>query len=195
MQPNIVTKEEFLQLSEAILQNVVIGSDVYHNSNPQELDELIKFVNKTKPYGIVIDGLNISYRSPERSLKVLVERLAAVVKYFVDMNVVVMVLGRKHMNSWPKKTMQYIRDNAFVFLADNISQDDPYLLYATLMSGEHTKFISSDFMRQHKYRLNINLKMTFRRWQMSHQYRLITIQKGKAFIISLYHIYQLYRRM
>lgn len=47
-------------------------------------------------------------------------QLASVVKYFQNKNKYVLVLGRKHMNNWPKKTMQYIKDNAAMFLANDM---------------------------------------------------------------------------
>ena len=50
----------------------------------------------------------------------LFKQLASVVKYFQNKNKHVLVLGRKHMNKWPKKTMQYVKDNAAVFLANDM---------------------------------------------------------------------------
>lgn len=50
------------------------------------------------------------------------------------------------------------------------SEDDPYLLYATLKSGLNTFFSSKDLMRQHKYLFNdSNALKLFRMWQMTRQ--------------------------
>lgn len=49
--------------------------------------------------------------------------------------------------------------------------DDPYLLYATLASGEKAMFVSLDLMRQHKCLLeDKHLQLIFKKWQCSHQY-------------------------
>lgn len=52
------------------------------------------------------------------------------------------------------------------------SQDDPFLLYATLKSGPSTDFVSRDLMRGHAHLLGPELKPIFRRWQQEHQYCL-----------------------
>jgi len=44
------------------MDDVIIGSDIYHKTNPKELQNFKKFVEKTKPYDIVIDSLNIIYK-------------------------------------------------------------------------------------------------------------------------------------
>lgn len=50
------------------------------------------------------------------------------------------------------------------------SQDDPFLLHITLLSGPETYFVSRDLMRQHKFKLDENLKNLFKQWQLSRQY-------------------------
>lgn len=52
------------------------------------------------------------------------------------------------------------------------SQDDPFLLYATLKSGPATDFVSRDLMRGHAHLLGADLKPIFRRWQQEHQFYL-----------------------
>lgn len=43
------------------MNRIIIGSDIYRKTNPRELQRFKKFIEDTKPYDIVIDGLNISY--------------------------------------------------------------------------------------------------------------------------------------
>lgn len=50
------------------------------------------------------------------------------------------------------------------------SQDDPFLLYATLASGANSYFVSRDLMRQHKFDLQDDkTRQLFRHWQISRQ--------------------------
>lgn len=50
------------------------------------------------------------------------------------------------------------------------SEDDPFLLYATLSSGNHCWFISKDLMRDHKACLSDNAtRRLFFKWQRGHQ--------------------------
>lgn len=63
------------------------------------------------------------------------------------------------------------------------SHDDPFLLYATLHSGQDTDFFSRDLMRSHAFLLGSELKPIFRRWQQEHQYSLVTqTQTGKIIV-------------
>lgn len=52
------------------------------------------------------------------------------------------------------------------------SQDDPFLLWATMKSGPSTDFCSRDLMRSHAHLLGAELKVLFRQWQQEHQYYL-----------------------
>ena len=56
-----ISEKEFNALKKAMFERVLTGSDVYHNSNPPELKRFQEFVEKTAPYDVVIDGLNVGY--------------------------------------------------------------------------------------------------------------------------------------
>ena len=50
------------------------------------------------------------------------------------------------------------------------SEDDPFLLYATLHSGNHCQFVSRDLMRDHKACLPDGAtRRLFFKWQRGHQ--------------------------
>lgn len=50
------------------------------------------------------------------------------------------------------------------------SEDDPFLLYATLHSGNHCRFVSRDLMRDHKACLPDGAtRRLFFKWQRGHQ--------------------------
>ncbi|XP_023298776.2 mitochondrial ribonuclease P catalytic subunit [Lucilia cuprina] len=179
-----LSDEDFTKLQTSFLDKVLIRNDVFQKSTPQEVKRFCDYVERTGPYDCVVDGLNVAYSMGSRKpTQALANLLASVVKYFHNKNKYVLILGRKHMNNWPKKTMQYVKDNAAVFLANDISQDDPFLLYATLKSGQTTDFFSRDLMRQHAFLLGPELKVIFRRWQQEHQYSLVTqTESGKIIV-------------
>lgn len=112
---------EFKKLSSQFLEDIFIRNDAFMKSNPDEIKRFKDFVDKTIPYDSVIDGLNVAYSQGDKlSTKVYAKILAQVVKYFVDKQQKCLVIGRKHMKFWPKNEMTYIRENALLFLAEDL---------------------------------------------------------------------------
>uniref|UniRef100_A0A0A1XG55 Mitochondrial ribonuclease P catalytic subunit n=1 Tax=Zeugodacus cucurbitae TaxID=28588 RepID=A0A0A1XG55_ZEUCU len=180
-----ITDAEYAKLSNSFLNKVLIRNDVFQKSTPEEVEHFKRFVTKTAPYDCVIDGLNVAYSmGTKKPAKFLASLLANVVKHFKNQGKHVLVLGRKHMNNWPKDSMFYIRKNASLFLTSNLSQDDPFLLYATLKSGQSTDFFSRDMMRSHAFLLGNELRNIFRHWQQVHQYSLITQTDNGRIIVK-----------
>lgn len=56
-----VSSDDFENLAKSFLSKVLVGKDVYNNTTPEELQNFKKFVDATKPYDVVIDGLNTAY--------------------------------------------------------------------------------------------------------------------------------------
>ncbi|KYN28464.1 PREDICTED: mitochondrial ribonuclease P protein 3 [Trachymyrmex cornetzi] len=160
------SKDEFQKLAKCVMDKVIIGSDIYNKTNPKELLKFKEFIENTKPFDVVIDGLNLTYMNlsaPKLHL------LINIVEHFKKRGKKVLVLTRKHQRKLSE--FKHIERNAFVFLIDNLSADDPYILYATMACGMNAMFVSSDLMRQHKYSLqNEDLQHKFKKWQFSHQY-------------------------
>ncbi|KAL0602668.1 LOW QUALITY PROTEIN: Mitochondrial ribonuclease P catalytic subunit [Plecturocebus cupreus] len=105
-------------------------------------------------------------------------QLLNVVSQLAKQNLRLLVLGRKHMlrksSQWRKDEMEEVQKQAHCFFADNISKDDPFLLYATLHSGNHCKFITKDLMRDHKACLpDAKTQRLFFKWQQGHQLAII----------------------
>lgn len=86
------------------------------------------------------------------------------------------------MTKWPAWNL--ITQNAKTFLTDDISQDDPYLLYCALICGINTKIISRDLMRSHVFLLkDQHYKRLFNRWLFQNRCELLHVnEKGNVFI-------------
>ncbi|KAH8354140.1 hypothetical protein KR084_001390 [Drosophila pseudotakahashii] len=184
LQPVAISDEQFRQLRECFLERVLIRRDVFQRSTPEEVSRFKKYVEKTAPYDCVIDGLNVAYSTgTKKSPQQLAKLVATVVRHFRDQDKRVLVLGRDHMRNWSKQAMHYVQSNASLFLTNNLSHDDPFLLYATLRSGQDTDFFSRDLMRSHAFHLGPELKPIFRRWQQEHQFSLVTqTQTGRIIV-------------
>ncbi|KAG9268965.1 mitochondrial ribonuclease P protein 3 [Astyanax mexicanus] len=166
-----LTEEEYSQLKQRVMANVIEGRDVFFKTTPQELQSFKNFVKKSPAFDVIVDGLNvanISVHGPKS------QNLLAVVSELCDQGLTVLVLGRKHMmqhsKMWNRYDILKIKQIAHCFFTDNISKDDPFLLYAALHSGNNCKFVSRDLMRDHKACLpDSATRRLFFKWQRGHQ--------------------------
>uniref|UniRef100_UPI0037E86A5F mitochondrial ribonuclease P catalytic subunit isoform X2 n=1 Tax=Semicossyphus pulcher TaxID=241346 RepID=UPI0037E86A5F len=166
-----LTVEEYQQLKGGVMSEIIEGKDVFNKTTP-ELERFKAFVKKKPAFDVVVDGLNIANINKDKSKQS--ETLLAVVSELQSQGLTVLVLGRKHMLKpsifWQRNNMDLIRQKAHCFFTDNISEDDPFLLYATLHSGNHCKFVSRDLMRDHKACLPDGAtRRLFFKWQRGHQ--------------------------
>lgn len=112
---------EFNKIASAFLDDIIVKSDVFAKSNPKEIERFKNFVDKTMPYDCVIDGLNVAFSQGNKlSNAVYAKNLADVVKYFVDQKQKVLVIGRKYMDGWPRKDISFVKQNAKLFLVEDL---------------------------------------------------------------------------
>ncbi|XP_060117291.1 mitochondrial ribonuclease P catalytic subunit [Heteronotia binoei] len=176
-----LSPEEYDFLKQKIIKDVIQGTDTFRKTNPEELQEFQTFVNKRPPFDIVIDGLNVAKISPRYNPS---QTLLDVVLHLANHNLRLLVLGRKHMlqgsRLWDQKKMAVMQKKADFFFTENVSEDDPFLLYATLHSGSHCRFVTRDLLRDHKACLPDSLtRRLFFKWQRGHQMVLSNYVPGK----------------
>ncbi|XP_059209802.1 mitochondrial ribonuclease P catalytic subunit isoform X2 [Centropristis striata] len=136
-----LTAEEYQQLRDRVMTDVIQGPDVFKKTTQQELERFKEFVEKKPAFDVVVDGLNVAYNNGKDRAS---ENLLAVVSE--------------------------LEQKAHCFFTESISEDDPFLLYATLHSGNHCRFVSSDLMRNHKACLpKGEIRQLFFKWQRGHQ--------------------------
>ncbi|CAH2041526.1 unnamed protein product, partial [Iphiclides podalirius] len=125
-----------------------------------------------------IDALNIAYAMGNSSYVEKMGFLKTIVEMFSRKNKKILLLGRKHMLRWHRKTLDYILSETCNFFIDDISQDDPYFITAAIVSGPNTDIVSKDLFRSHRFLLKDQaLKQIFQRWQWQHQWMVFS--KGK----------------
>ncbi|XP_053450419.1 mitochondrial ribonuclease P catalytic subunit isoform X2 [Nycticebus coucang] len=186
-----LSPEEYEFLTGKIMKDVIDGGDQYKKTTPWELKTFEKFVKSCPPFDIVIDGLNVAKMFPKaRESQVLLELVSQLAKQ----NLRLLVLGRKHMlkksSRWRKDEMEMVQKQASCFFADDISKDDPFLLYATLHSGNHCKFVTKDLMRDHKACLpDAKTQRLFFKWQQGHQLAIRNKFPGSKMIFQHILIY------
>ncbi|KAA0710929.1 Mitochondrial ribonuclease P catalytic subunit [Triplophysa tibetana] len=217
-----LTKEEYAQLKDRVMKDVIEGKDIFNKTTPEELESFKSFVKRRPPFDVVIDGLNVANTTPKAAHS---ETLLEVISELKQQGLNILVLGRKHMlrPSWncDRQNMNKIKQKAHCFFTENISrlkcvpdaqthrfislleimtsfhehfnrvlflildnchrsEDDPFLLYATLHSGDHCQFLSRDLMRDHKacFPDSVTRRLFFK-WQRGHQLVISQYIPGK----------------
>ncbi|XP_011674972.2 mitochondrial ribonuclease P catalytic subunit [Strongylocentrotus purpuratus] len=182
LEPLQTSEEEFNNLREEIFSKVIRGKDIFRKTTPEELDAFMKFIDSGPSYDIVIDGLNVAKlkkrKSPGKVLRQFVEYLTKKLGYSC------LVLGRHHMlkqrNQFEKGDMAVIQVLADCFFTQNMSEDDPFMMYATMHSGTKTKYVSRDLLRDHKALLSPGAHLSFIKWQRTQQLTPVDFREGKA---------------
>ncbi|XP_044520699.1 mitochondrial ribonuclease P catalytic subunit [Gracilinanus agilis] len=186
-----LNSEEYELLKQRVLKDVLVGGDQYRKTTPKEINRFKNFIKSCPPFDIVIDGLNVTKMFPKvRESQTLLD----VVSQLAKENLQVLVLGRKHMlngsSRWQKSEMAAVQNMAYCFFADNVSEDDAFLLYATLHSGNHCRFLTRDLLRDHKACLpDDNTRHLFFKWQQGHQLVLLNYYPGEKIIFQPVLIY------
>jgi len=171
-----LSSEEFEILRRAFMQRVVQGEDIYRHSNPVELEKFIDFLANTRPYDIVVDGLNVAnVGSGRRHPFQLAQMLHDVIEYLtVTTKKRVLLVGRKHMERWPPTFIIPIKQMTQHFFLENLTMDDVYVLYAAMHGREGTKLLSRDMMRNHAFKLGDPVLAThFIHWLHGHQMGIV----------------------
>ncbi|XP_072934837.1 mitochondrial ribonuclease P catalytic subunit [Epargyreus clarus] len=176
----ILSDKEFSLLQQNVKDKLIVGSDLFLKTSPGELERFLRFIEKTKPYDVVLDGLNIIYLigakhgSPMEKLKTL----SMVVDHFLKQNKKILLLGRKHMFKWHGPTLKELTQKTCSFFTENITQDDPYFITAAILSGAHTDIVSRDLLRGHRFLMkDEKLRLLFQKWQWKHQWMVLPARK------------------
>ncbi|KAJ8680507.1 hypothetical protein QAD02_016294 [Eretmocerus hayati] len=179
LQPTTLSPTDFKVLSVSILKLIVVGENLYAGTTPEELQKYRHFIKNMKPYDVVIDGLNVAYVGSESRRGKLETILEAIEMIQKNGKKRILVFGRTHMKYWCPTSMKQIMQQADTFFVQNASQDDPFLLHLSIISGHDTYFVSNDLMRQHKAKLrDPSLKRLFKRWQLSRQYYFKKLERS-----------------
>lgn len=160
-----------------------------------ELGVFRQMVNKKKTFDYTIDALNVTRVFPESKGNIFKQGklLARVVEQLKAQNKKVFVVGKKHVDSWPEQSINFVRKNATVYLTNqNAAVDDILMMYAALISGPNSHFVTNDLLEEYPEEFSESGKQLFRNWQKQHQHFVsynnqtdsIQVHKPKRFICS-----------
>ncbi|XP_043521457.1 mitochondrial ribonuclease P catalytic subunit isoform X1 [Frieseomelitta varia] len=159
-----LSDDEYEYLLKATKEQLIF-TNMYYVTVPKEIQSYMKFIDKNKPYDIILDGLNFMYFAKYNNH--LETKFINMFKSLKSQNKKILIIGRKHIKKYIKRTGLDVADYYYV---ENSSKDDLFMLYAAFASGENAKIITKDLMRQHIFALrDTKLSGLFKKWQLSHQ--------------------------
>ncbi|CAK9301814.1 unnamed protein product [Gordionus sp. m RMFG-2023] len=177
LKPLNISHEDFVGMRKKFYKVVINGQDIFQKTNPKELDRFLEFI-KNHNYDVIIDALNLCMSQGYDSKASRIRILKNVIDYFTILKgLKVAIFGRKHMLNWDTRndTFHSLFKKHPTFLTDNISKDDPFLIYAAMHAGMGTKILTKDMFRDHKYLLG-NHSKTFDMWRKMHQLYLLKVK-------------------
>lgn len=138
-----------------------------------QLSVFRQMVNKKKSYDYVIDSLNVTRVFPDSKGNIFKQGklLIEIVEQLKMNNKKVFVVGKKHIEMWPEQAINFIRKNATVFLSNHKEAvDDVFMMYAALISGPKTHFVTNDLLTDYLEEFSDIGKEMFKNWQKQHQH-------------------------
>lgn len=153
-------------------ENAIIGSMV----KPSEFNFFKGQIPRTKKFRYIIDSLNVTRIGPENKgntvrqgniLIKLIEKLLE--RGGAPGNI--LIIGKKHIKTWPEHVVSFIHRNATVYLTndDQNGVDDIFMMYAAIVSGEKACFITNDRLSEYPQYFDEKTQKVFRNWQNQHQ--------------------------
>ncbi|XP_067634905.1 mitochondrial ribonuclease P catalytic subunit isoform X2 [Eurosta solidaginis] len=174
-----ISAGEYAKLSNSFLNKVLIRSDVFQKSTPEEVERFNRFITQTAPYDCVIDGLNVAYSAGvKKQPKMMALLLANVVKHFKKQGKHLLVLGRMHMNNWPKDEMLYIRRNAKLFLTNDLNPFNIWCartkcrILGMCLTNRATHHILQKYLKYLKVGSALNLIKTYKSFKISFDHKI-----------------------
>ncbi|RUS84502.1 hypothetical protein EGW08_007741 [Elysia chlorotica] len=187
MERTAITEEEFKKLQQAFLDQVIVGSNIFYKSTPEEVKNFVQFVERTGPYDVVIDGLNVinKQRSPKQP-----EVLDKTVKHFHDQGKKVLLLGSKVLTRYISN-IKRLNPKPAIYMTATTKADDSFFLYAALQSRKDTLIVSKDKLRDHKFLMDPTLRPLFQQWLKKAQIYDWFFSRYGEFTIGRRHLYNI----
>lgn len=182
-----ISNFDFDRLRTVFMTNAVLKKgNVFLNTSPEEVNAFHDFLSRHTTFDVIIDGLNVAHQTRQKAFTNEKDYvLSQVIQYFTGKDKKVLVFGRKHMKNWKSSSLhsELSAGQLEWFYADNISADDPFMLYAALHSGQNASVVTKDELRDHRFLLGAELADLLKMWQRGHQVIFLGLRKqfGKEF--------------
>lgn len=158
---------------ERQFKNAIIRPMVKQN----QYNCLKQHVNSKKKFRYIIDALNVTRIGPNnkgntvKQGNLLIKLIDKLNENWMAASGNILIIGKKHIKTWPEHVVLYMQRNATVFLTNDEKDDadDILMMYAAILSGEKACFITNDRLSEYPKYFDEKTQDVFRRWQNQHQ--------------------------
>ncbi|CAF4069048.1 unnamed protein product, partial [Rotaria magnacalcarata] len=145
-----LTDDEFKYLLDYLKETAYTEKEVYNTATPIEFEKLQAVLARNK-FTMIVDGLNILY-GIDRFATDPVSSMVKTINFLKNLRVSraqMLFIARKHaLSRIPHDIQRDLRSTCEVFLVDNTSRDDWFVLYAALYSRAYV--LTSDILRKER---------------------------------------------
>ncbi|CAF3334252.1 unnamed protein product [Rotaria sp. Silwood2] len=145
-----LSDDEFNFLLNYLMETAYAAKEVYNTTTPVEFEKLKAVLARNK-FTMIVDGLNILY-GIDRFATDPVNTMIKTINFLKNLRVSrtqMLFIARKHaLSRIPYDVQKDLRSICEVFLVDNTSRDDWFVLYAALYSRAYV--LTSDILRKER---------------------------------------------
>ncbi|CAF0878057.1 unnamed protein product [Adineta ricciae] len=145
-----LSNDDFHFLQNYLMESAYTDKEVFNTTTPTEFKRFQRFLSQHK-FTMIIDGLNILY-GIGRFATDPVTSMIKTINFLKNLNVnrkQMLFIARKHVTSRiPADIQENLRSICEIFLVDNTSRDDWFVLYAALHSKAYV--LTSDILRKER---------------------------------------------
>lgn len=171
----IFDNRELSEIADVIKQQFILGNPQYKYLNEQKMIELDEILEHTK-YDYVLDGMNIVYSNRNYGINLNhIDLTVQEIRKRSDKKI--LVIFKEHMmNTSNRSAIRFLEREQncdFFFLNSATSQDDKFIVYASLKSGNSSFVVSRDIF---KFLYDIDsLSYQLKEWMMSRKIQFQTM--------------------
>ncbi|UJR31882.1 hypothetical protein I4U23_019356 [Adineta vaga] len=183
-----LSDDDFKFLQNYLMESAYTDKEVFNTTTPDEFKRFQKFLSQHQ-FSMIVDGLNLLY-GIDRFATDPVNSMIKTINFLKNLRIPrkkLLFIARKHaLSRIPYQIQENLRSICEIFLVDNTSRDDWFVLYAALQSKAYV--LTSDILRKERGiankstpAKNAEVNERLQKWLYRYQYLFIRQDKRVFF--------------
>ncbi|KAL4237398.1 hypothetical protein ACF0H5_002116 [Mactra antiquata] len=150
----------FEEMCKAVKNHIVIGENIYKTSHPEEFEGFMKFIEKEKPFDIVVDSLNIRPHWKRTRYGTDCKSFDFLKDLYFNHGLRILFIDKTASKQQERMWSRF----AYSFSFQSNTNDDVYTLLAACMSGPYCYILTNDNLRDSLKYIEQPLRSYFDKW-------------------------------